>query len=511
MADGESKGMVLVGLPVLKVFAEGLFRGKVTNYDEKYGYYKVVYEDGDVEELEWLELRSILQTQSASTQVAGRGRKSANGKLKRQTTAGEDPEAVSAAVHSSGATVHLPADATLKRRRRGNKDRGNEVGPKQEKRKGKRRRVGEAAQGQATDMNLSLESVFNFARGALSGNLGEHSPTPNQEVSGSEILGKLPGDFEQTPVQLGGKEGVNPEDSEKGIRLFVLALPCLKNQSSEMASPSIQQQHQKSGRGKHDILSTPTLSGRKRNLTRKTRGKIADSPGQGRPRPKSAAAKSVTKRIRRNFKQAKEGGSDTESEEGESRSSSEQDNSEETESDSESDSDEERSRTGPNEEPVSMPVPVVATDPDSDPEVGSPPHLPQRPATPPPPPLPPLPHSSPDLPLPAEETVEALVILRFCTTFSRQLFLSPFSLEDLCHSLQSGSPSHLLTAVHLALIRPLEEKAANQETPLASCLRSVRPGSDSTVHGSCAYHTCGYLYLYLLCGYCTNRQITAND
>ncbi|KAF6150568.1 hypothetical protein GIB67_030369 [Kingdonia uniflora] len=48
------------GRKVRKLFEEQLYSGKVTNFDKKSGWYKVVYEDGDSEDLEWHELKGIL-------------------------------------------------------------------------------------------------------------------------------------------------------------------------------------------------------------------------------------------------------------------------------------------------------------------------------------------------------------------------------------------------------------------------------------------------------------------
>ncbi|XP_059667762.1 dirigent protein 17-like [Cornus florida] len=55
-----SFGEWLVGREVRKLFGEQLYNGKVTEFDKESGWYRVVYEDGDFEDLEWHELEEIL-------------------------------------------------------------------------------------------------------------------------------------------------------------------------------------------------------------------------------------------------------------------------------------------------------------------------------------------------------------------------------------------------------------------------------------------------------------------
>ncbi|CAH9078296.1 unnamed protein product [Cuscuta epithymum] len=50
----------LEGREVQKLFGDQLYIGKVAKYDEDTHWYKVVYEDGDSEDLEWNELKDIL-------------------------------------------------------------------------------------------------------------------------------------------------------------------------------------------------------------------------------------------------------------------------------------------------------------------------------------------------------------------------------------------------------------------------------------------------------------------
>nr|GEX55035.1 hypothetical protein [Tanacetum cinerariifolium] len=51
----------LEGRDVQKLFEGKLYNGKVTTFDEELGWYRVVYEDGDFEDLEWHELQEVLQ------------------------------------------------------------------------------------------------------------------------------------------------------------------------------------------------------------------------------------------------------------------------------------------------------------------------------------------------------------------------------------------------------------------------------------------------------------------
>ncbi|KAI5650515.1 hypothetical protein M9H77_36520 [Catharanthus roseus] len=54
-------GEWLVGREVRKLFGEQFYSGKVTEFDKEMWWYRVVYEDGDLEDLEWKELQEILQ------------------------------------------------------------------------------------------------------------------------------------------------------------------------------------------------------------------------------------------------------------------------------------------------------------------------------------------------------------------------------------------------------------------------------------------------------------------
>lgn len=54
-------GEWLVGREVLKLFGGQYYGGKVTEFDQEMGWYRVVYEDGDSEDLEWNELEEVLR------------------------------------------------------------------------------------------------------------------------------------------------------------------------------------------------------------------------------------------------------------------------------------------------------------------------------------------------------------------------------------------------------------------------------------------------------------------
>lgn len=53
-------GKWLEGRDVRKLFGKQYFTGKVVQFDEEVGWYRVEYEDGDFEDLEWQELMDVL-------------------------------------------------------------------------------------------------------------------------------------------------------------------------------------------------------------------------------------------------------------------------------------------------------------------------------------------------------------------------------------------------------------------------------------------------------------------
>ncbi|KMT06165.1 hypothetical protein BVRB_7g162380 [Beta vulgaris subsp. vulgaris] len=54
-------GVWLEGRLVRKLFGQRYYTGTVTEFDKESGWYRVVYEDGDFEDLEWHELQDVLQ------------------------------------------------------------------------------------------------------------------------------------------------------------------------------------------------------------------------------------------------------------------------------------------------------------------------------------------------------------------------------------------------------------------------------------------------------------------
>lgn len=53
-------GEWLEGRKVQKLFGGQFYSGTVTEFDKESGWYRVVYEDGDLEDLEWRELQDVL-------------------------------------------------------------------------------------------------------------------------------------------------------------------------------------------------------------------------------------------------------------------------------------------------------------------------------------------------------------------------------------------------------------------------------------------------------------------
>ncbi|KAK4345704.1 hypothetical protein RND71_035880 [Anisodus tanguticus] len=54
-------GQWLEGREVRKLFGDQYYFGKVTEFDGEVGWFRVKYEDGDVEDLEWHELEQVLR------------------------------------------------------------------------------------------------------------------------------------------------------------------------------------------------------------------------------------------------------------------------------------------------------------------------------------------------------------------------------------------------------------------------------------------------------------------
>ncbi|KAH0723182.1 hypothetical protein KY285_006506 [Solanum tuberosum] len=56
-----SFGQWLVGREVHKLFGDQYYYGKVIEFDGEVGWFRVKYEDGDIEDFEWHELERVLQ------------------------------------------------------------------------------------------------------------------------------------------------------------------------------------------------------------------------------------------------------------------------------------------------------------------------------------------------------------------------------------------------------------------------------------------------------------------
>ena len=64
-----SRQKVRIGTIVSKEFEEGIFFGEVTGYDHDEDWYKVRYSDGEEEDLNWLEIVSILPARAQQIEV----------------------------------------------------------------------------------------------------------------------------------------------------------------------------------------------------------------------------------------------------------------------------------------------------------------------------------------------------------------------------------------------------------------------------------------------------------
>ncbi|XP_010278256.1 PREDICTED: DDT domain-containing protein PTM-like [Nelumbo nucifera] len=98
----------------------------------------------------------------------------------------------------------------------------------------------------------------------------------------------------------------------------------------------------------------------------------------------------------------------------------------------------------------------------------------ESPLLPPPPPLPP---SSGNIGVPQEFVSQLFSVYNFLRSFSIQLFLSPFGLDDFVGSLNCAAPNTLLDAIHVALMRALKrhlQMLSSDGAELASkCLRRL--------------------------------------
>lgn len=86
-----------------------------------------------------------------------------------------------------------------------------------------------------------------------------------------------------------------------------------------------------------------------------------------------------------------------------------------------------------------------------------------------------LPCSSGTIGIPEEAVVHLLSVYGFLRSFSVQLYIYPFGLDDFVGALNFSGPNSLLDAVHVALMRALKvhlERLSSQESEVASnCLR----------------------------------------
>ncbi|KAG2311140.1 hypothetical protein Bca52824_022697 [Brassica carinata] len=88
-----------------------------------------------------------------------------------------------------------------------------------------------------------------------------------------------------------------------------------------------------------------------------------------------------------------------------------------------------------------------------------------------------LPCSSGTIGIPEEAVVHLLSVYGFLRSFSVQLYIYPFGLDDFVGALNFSGPNSLLDALHVALMRALKvhlERLSSQESEVASnCLRCI--------------------------------------
>jgi hypothetical protein len=86
-----------------------------------------------------------------------------------------------------------------------------------------------------------------------------------------------------------------------------------------------------------------------------------------------------------------------------------------------------------------------------------------------------LPPSSGDIDVPEESVSHLLSVYNFLRSFSVQLFLSPFGLDDFVASINCSGQSTLLDAVHVSLLRALrrhlETKSSDGSELASNCLK----------------------------------------
>lgn len=89
-----------------------------------------------------------------------------------------------------------------------------------------------------------------------------------------------------------------------------------------------------------------------------------------------------------------------------------------------------------------------------------------------------LPPSSQTIAIPEEAVVHLLSVYGFLRSFSFQLYICPFELDDFVGALKFSGPNSLLDSVHVALLRALKahlERLSADDSDLASkCLKYVQ-------------------------------------
>lgn len=64
-------GEWFVGREIRKLFMGKCYKGTVTEYDKESGWYRILYEDGDAEDLDWKELEEVLLPMDVAISLKG--------------------------------------------------------------------------------------------------------------------------------------------------------------------------------------------------------------------------------------------------------------------------------------------------------------------------------------------------------------------------------------------------------------------------------------------------------
>ncbi|CAN6325808.1 unnamed protein product [Urochloa humidicola] len=109
-----------------------------------------------------------------------------------------------------------------------------------------------------------------------------------------------------------------------------------------------------------------------------------------------------------------------------------------------------------------------------------------------------LPPSSGDIPVPEDSISYLFSVYNFLRSFSVQLFLSPFGLDDFIAAINCTAQNNLLDAVHVSLLRALrrhlESKSAEGSQLASNCLRYL----DWTLLDALTWPTFLLEYLYVM-------------